>query len=53
MERPLDTQEAQSHEQSMLAQFQEQHAAQHPQAEEPRQQVAESDDNPQASAGCC
>jgi hypothetical protein len=60
LERPLDTGEAQSHEQSMLAQFQEAHEAH--EAREPcdgstdgelsRQQVAEDQGAPQAG-GCC
>ena len=50
LERPLDTDEAQSHEQSMLARFQERHAAG---SEEPSQQVAQDDGQPQSTAGCC
>ncbi|EAQ97177.1 ferritin-like domain-containing protein [Congregibacter litoralis] len=51
LERPLDTEEAQSHEQSMLAAFHEKFEEQ-ANAEEPAQQVAEAGDTPQAG-GCC
>jgi hypothetical protein len=57
LERPLDTGEAQSHEQSMLARFQEGHAAGLEAAAAPaeaaRQQVAQDDGSPQSTAGCC
>jgi hypothetical protein len=58
LERPLDTGEAQSHEQSMLARFQEGHAAglgaaAAPAEAAPRQQVAQDDGSPQSTAGCC
>jgi hypothetical protein len=56
LERPLDTDEAQSHEQSMLAQFHERHEAEvealKGEAETPQQQVAQDDGQPQAG-GCC
>ena len=37
----------------MLAQFHEEHAASHPPADEPQQEVAETDGRPEAAAGCC
>jgi hypothetical protein len=49
LERPLDTDEAQSYEQSMLAKFQEDHADE---GDVPRQEVAEAGSAPQAG-GCC
>ncbi|MFK8041122.1 ferritin-like domain-containing protein [Congregibacter sp.] len=53
LERPLDTEEAQSHEQSMLAAFHEKFEAEaEAEAEQPAQQVAEAGSNPQAG-GCC
>ncbi len=55
LERPLDTEEAQDHEQSMLAQFHERHEADIEAlkgAEAPAQQVADEAANPQ-SGGCC
>ena len=56
LERPLDTDEAQSHEQSMLAQFHERHGDEIEELKsgdaDIQQQVAQDQGSPQAG-GCC